>query len=175
MIGRIMLAIPLAVLWMMFTGQLSVAAFVIGLLISLAALSAAQIGGFTPRPRAALAQGAALVVFVATLLRDIVLSSVLVAIRVLSPDMRLKPAVIAVEVGKGEKADTVIAYSANAITLTPGELVIDVETVEDADRQSAPVMFVHTLDLDQTAPTAAAAQAKRHALLRRAVGEEDAS
>lgn len=173
MFGRILLAIPLAILWMLIIDEISVASFAVGIAVGLLALLVAGSSTSWIKRGDAIPQGIAILRFLFGLLRDIVLSSVFVARRVLAPDMRLKPAVIGVKVGKNKHTDPVIAYSANAISLTPGELVMSIEFADDNDPNTPPMMFIHTLDMDITAPTADEAQAKRLRLLRRAFGESE--
>jgi multisubunit Na+/H+ antiporter MnhE subunit len=173
MFGRILLAIPLAILWMLIIDEISVISFVIGIGVGLLALLVSGSSSSWIRRGDVIPQGIAILRFLFGLLRDIVLSSVFVARRVLSPDMRLKPAVVGVKVGKNVHSDPIIAYSANAISLTPGELVMSIEFADDNDPNTPPVMFVHTLDVDITAPTVDKAQAARLKLLRRALGESE--
>jgi multicomponent Na+:H+ antiporter subunit E len=54
---------------------------------------------------------------------------------------------------------SIAALSAHAITITPGELVVDFD--------GAKVMYVHCLDTEATSKTADPAQAARLKLLRR--------
>jgi multisubunit Na+/H+ antiporter MnhE subunit len=173
MFGRILLAIPLAVLWMLIIDDISAASFALGIVIGLAALAVAGSSTSWIKRGDAIPQGIAILRFLFSLMRDILLSSVFVARRVLSLNMRLKPAVVAVKVGRNEHRDPIIAFSANAISLTPGELVVSIEFADDNDPNTPTVMFVHTLDLDITAPTADEVQAKRLKLLRRALGEKE--
>mgnify|MGYP005845034777 CR=1 FL=1 len=173
MFGRILLAIPLAILWMLIIDEISVISFVIGIGVGLLALLVSGSSSSWIRRGDVIPQGIAILRFLSGLLFNIVLSSVFVARRVLSPDMRLKPAVVGVKVGRSVHSDPVIAYSANAISLTPGELVMSIEFADDNDPNTPPVMFVHTLDLDITAPTVDKAQAERLRLLRRALGESE--
>lgn len=70
-------------------------------------------------------------------LYELVLSSVRVAILVLSPRMNLKPGIFAYELKVDRDAE--ITLLANLITLTPGTLAVDVS----ADRKR---LYIHALD-----------------------------
>ena len=61
-----------------------------------------------------------------------------------------------------DENDVIAAFSAHGITITPGELVVDFD--------GARTMFVHCLDVEASAQSAPAAQAKRLQLLRRILG-----
>lgn len=75
---------------------------------------------------------------------ELILSSVRVAVLVLSPNMKLKPGIFAYELKVDRDAE--ITLLANLITLTPGTLSVDVSP----DRR---FLFIHALDCsdpDQT-------------------------
>jgi multisubunit Na+/H+ antiporter MnhE subunit len=79
MFGRILLAIPLAVLWMLIIDDISAASFALGIVIGLAALAVAGSGTSWIKRGDAIPQGIAIVRFLFSLMRDILLSSVFVA------------------------------------------------------------------------------------------------
>jgi multicomponent Na+:H+ antiporter subunit E len=95
--------------------------------------------------------------FVLSLLADLVVSSLQVARLLLQRQLQLRQGVLALSTGSPE--ETVTVLSAQAITLTPGEMVIEID--EDG------VMYVHSLDVVASAETEPDAQARRVRQLER--------
>ena len=156
------LAVLLAFVWMFITSQVNGQGFLVGFGISLVILFL-----FLPERgrvnwRKLPGQFLALLFYLVILFRDIFFSGLDIARRALSPDMRLKPGIIAVPVQDPEKSLLIAALSANAISLTPGELVTEIEDNS--------IFYVHTLDVDYTAAHAAAKQAERLRLFYRIIG-----
>ncbi|MFN8378149.1 MAG: Na+/H+ antiporter subunit E [Anaerolineae bacterium] len=155
-------ALALAMAWVAIVGRLTaenlVVGFVIGLLIVL-------VGPKPPplKPRRVPGQLVALLLYILILLRDIILSGLDVARRVLSPDMKLKPGILAVDSQDEDRNAVVLALSANYLSLTPGELVVDI-----ADDH---LIYVHSLDVEASAKVADSAQTKRLVLLNRVIGK----
>ena len=157
-----LIAIPLALFWMGITNQLTLESFFVGYVLSISGLML-----FRPKPpsvywRKLPGQLAALLVFIVVLYRDILLSGIDLARRVLSSDMRLKLGIIAVPTQDPQKSQIVAALSADVVTLTPGELVVEIEDNH--------VMYVHCLDIEDAESHATAVQAKRLQLLQRILG-----
>jgi multicomponent Na+:H+ antiporter subunit E len=165
MISMALLAVPMAVVWMLLTSSLSLDSFFVGFLIGFAILFMMRAQDARISPRRLPSQLAALVVYSVTLARDIVLSSIDVARRVLDPDLPLNAGIIPVPTQCPDEDEICAAFSAHGITITPGELVVDFE--------GAHTMYVHCLDVEASGKTAHAAQARRLALLRRIQGKED--
>jgi multicomponent Na+:H+ antiporter subunit E len=161
MIGTLLMALPLALLWMIVTSDISPGSFLVGALLGVAILL--MIGS---RPavqgRKLSDQIVAFVVYSYTLGLDIVKCSITVAKCVLKPEMCINPGILAVATQDASENDVIAAFSAHGITITPGELVVDF----DGGR----TMFVHCLDVEASAAGADAAQAKRLALLQRVIG-----
>jgi multicomponent Na+:H+ antiporter subunit E len=88
-------------------------------------------------------------------IKDVVLGGISTARLVLDPKLPLKSGIIAIPTGSKSELGT--AFSAHAITLSPGELVIEMD--------SDGIMYTHCLDVESTAAAADEAQAKRHKLL----------
>ena len=96
----------------------------------------------------------ALLVFLQFLLElvwDLLLSSVQVARIVLQKEINLRQGIFALPTGSRSEAITVL--SAKAITVTPGELVVEID--EDG------VMYTHSLDVEQSQKTAVTNQQAR--------------
>ncbi len=88
-------------------------------------------------------------------IKDVVLGGISTARLVLDPKLPLKSGIIAIPTGSKSELGT--AFSAHAITLSPGELVIEMD--------SDGMIYTHCLDVESTAAAADEAQAKRHKLL----------
>jgi multicomponent Na+:H+ antiporter subunit E len=159
------LAIPMAVVWMIVTSSLSVGSFIVGFVLSFAILWTLKLENLHVNYRRLPDQLAALAIYTVTLARDIWLCSVDVARRVLNPHMPLNPGIIAVPTQDRDASDFTAAFSAHGITITPGELVVDFE--------GSHTMFVHCLDVEASAKNAESAQSKRLKLLKRIIGRSE--
>jgi multicomponent Na+:H+ antiporter subunit E len=159
--GNLVVAVVIAIVWMLITSRLNIESFLVGLvfglLISLLSPRRIDING-RQLPR----QVFALVVYTLILARDIVLSGLDVARRVLSPTMPLNPGIIAVETQDEARSPLVAALSADVITLTPGELVVEIEDNH--------ILYVHCLDVERSSKHAAKQQTQRLKLLLRILG-----
>ncbi len=131
----------LALIWAAVTGQFSLANIAFGFILGGFALSLIReqvgTGGYFTRLRR-------VIVLVLVFLYELVLSSVRVAITVLTPNMNLKPGIFAyrLEVDR----DIEITLLANLITLTPGTLSVDVSE----DKQ---FLYVHAIDCSDVEAT----------------------
>ncbi|MDX2141189.1 MAG: Na+/H+ antiporter subunit E [Chloroflexota bacterium] len=155
----LLMALPLALGWMIVTSQFNPDGLLIGYVLSLLALLFIRppvehiVWGRLP------AQFVALVVYILTLFRDIFLSSIYVVRLVLAPRLDLNPGILRVPTQDSEQRETTAALSAHNITITPGELVVEFEE-NDA-------MLVHTLDVTTSSASAERNQARRLGLIRR--------
>jgi multicomponent Na+:H+ antiporter subunit E len=159
--GNLVVAVVIAIVWMLITSRLSIESFLVGLVFGLliSLLSPRRIvidGQQLPR------QVVALVIYTLILARDIVLSGLDVARRVLSPTMPLNPGIIAVETQDEARSPLVAALSSDVITLTPGELVVEIEDNH--------ILYVHCLDVERSSKHAAKQQTQRLKLLLRILG-----
>jgi len=111
----------LAVTWALATGALSERNLALGFVIGMAIL---QVVGSAVGDGRYVLRLIRIVLLVLTFLKELTLSSVRLAIDVLRPHMRMRPAVIAVPLDL--KSDVEITLLANLISLTPGTLTIDV-------------------------------------------------
>jgi multicomponent Na+:H+ antiporter subunit E len=159
------LAVPIALLWMAVTGRVSPGAALVGYLLGLALLLVLRQIGLRPRRGLGPRQVGAGLVYVGRLLTDVVLSSLQVARIILSPRPRLRTGILAVPSGDRRKDQLLTALSAHGISVSPGQLVIDVDDMG--------TLYIHCLDLAASRPTIEAEQRGRLKLLRAAVGETD--
>lgn len=157
-------ALPMSLVWMLIVGRATLEVFIVGFVASLVLVAGLRPARFPVTWQKLPDQVLALVLYTLLLFRDICLSSIDVARRVLSPDMRLKPGIIAISTQDPQRDPIILALSADYISLTPGELVVEVE--EDH------LMYVHCLDVDASAATAERAQSRRLELLLRVMGRE---
>ena len=111
----------LAILWAMATGSLNLPSLLLGFLVAGGVLHFAGPALGNPRYAVRAFQVIGLALY---FLRELLVSSVRVAIDVLRPTLRMTPAVIAVPIELGDDAQ--ITLLANLISLTPGTLSIDV-------------------------------------------------
>lgn len=162
--GLFLLSVPLALLWMVITSGLSLESFGVGYVIGLAVLLLVRPDFQTLKLGSLPKQVMAFIIYIVTLGRDVVISSVDVAWRVLQPQMPLHPGIIAVATQDMDEDEAVAAFSAHGITLTPGELVLDF----DGSR----TMYVHCLDVNASSQNAPGAQTKRLRLLKQILGSE---
>lgn len=167
MIQRLLLSIPMAIAWMMLTGLLSLESFLVGMFVSFLILSLLfpNMKPRTLKELRLLERTWAAIQYTLILFRDIYLSAMDVARRVLDPALPMNPGIIVTPTDYAPKPDEadiselVAAISAHGITITPGELVIGFDGKDK--------MYVHCLDVDASSANAAGNQAKRLALLRK--------
>lgn len=101
----------------------------------------------------------ALLQYIIVLMIELIRSGLQVARIVLSPALPIRPGIIAIPSGTDSELAT--ALSAHAISVTPGELVVEI------DDQG--VMYTHCLDASQPEEVRLFAQRQRHDLLRRII------
>ncbi len=150
--------------WVALTNQLTLEGFLVGYLLSLGLTLGFRPPLATIRAARLPDQVAATAQYIVLLFYDIIISSIDVARRVLSPDMKLQPGVVAVETLDPDCDQIIAALSADAISLTPGELVIEIE--DDY------IMYVHAMDVHETAAKARGTQQRRLRLLQRITGRD---
>lgn len=164
MFMTLLFAVPMAAVWMIVTSSVNPGSFVVGFVLGFAILLMLKLEKVEINYRRLPDQLAALVIYILTLGRDIWISSVDVAKRVLNPNMPMNPGIITVYTQDKDESDFTAAFSAHGITITPGELVVDFN--------GSHTMYVHCLDVEASSNNAEAAQSKRLKLLRRIVGKD---
>jgi multicomponent Na+:H+ antiporter subunit E len=162
MLEAIILAVPFAVTWMFVTAKLSVESFFVGFVLGFALMLLLKSNQTKLNLRKLPDQTWALTIYTLTLFRDIWLSSVDVAKRVLNPSLPMNPGILAVPTQDPNESEVVSAFSAHGITITPGELVVDFEGKH--------IMYVHCLDVEASSQSAPGGQTKRLKLLNRILG-----
>ncbi|MCL4264111.1 MAG: Na+/H+ antiporter subunit E [Anaerolineae bacterium] len=99
----------------------------------------------------------AFVRYVFMLSKDLVVSGIQVARIVLSPQMSIRPGIIAIP--SETSSDLATAFSAHAITLTPGEMVVEID--------EKGIMYTHCLNVHEAAISLPTNQRERRELLEK--------
>lgn len=137
MIHYLRAIIALTLVYLAFTSNLQISNILVGMLLSIGVIFLLR---FQFQASSIAGLGTAVYYFfryVFTLVVDMVLSGIQVAIIVLKPQMPIRQGIIAIPSNCNTELGT--ALSAHAITLTPGELVVEID--EDG------VMYTHCLDI----------------------------
>ena len=99
----------------------------------------------------------ALAKYIVILLKDLLVSGLQVAHIVLSPSLPINPGIIAIPAGTDSELAT--ALSAHSISVTPGEMVVEIS--DDG------VMYTHVLDVTRSNEARLSAQERRRDLFSR--------
>lgn len=151
---RISMSVWLVVLWVALWGQITIANLVGGILVMAAItilLPLPQRAGSEERPTLRPLAAIRFLVYFAWL---VAISNIQLAIQVLSPRPHLRPGIVRLPLA--HCTDAVVTVIANAITLTPGSITIEVHRDRDEDHvdiEPVPVIYVHIVrieDLDAT-------------------------
>ena len=134
---RLPLVLWLTAVWVGLWGSVTAANVLGGLAVALLLVTALPL---TELPTAAVVRPVALLRFLGFFVVDLVRSSVQVAALVLTPRRALRQAVVAVPV-RGA-SDSLLTLLANAISLTPGTLTLEV------DRPGS-TLYVHLIDVGE--------------------------
>ena len=147
----------LTLVYLAFTANLElfnvIAGFIVASLVALLIRPQPRKVNWRHFPQVALA----LVRYVLVLVYDLVVSGIQVARIVLNPSMPIKPGIIAIH--SKCRSEMATALNAHAITLTPGELVVEMS--EDG------VMYTHCLDASKSEEVVEQAQTMRVELLEK--------
>ncbi|NJL93105.1 MAG: Na+/H+ antiporter subunit E [Anaerolineae bacterium] len=163
----ILFAFPMTFVWLALSDEWGVISALLGYAASLGVLMLAGVQRGQPVRLAKLPGGVlALVTYAIRLLIDILLSGVDVARRVLvlAPTPDIAPGIIAIDTQDPADNALIAALSAHAITITPGQMVVDF------GQQDENLMYVHCLDVEASRATLARDQSARLKLFRRILG-----
>jgi multicomponent Na+:H+ antiporter subunit E len=154
---RLYFFIPLWLMYLVLTADLSFSNLLIGLLIAAAVTSLVHPGrrplDLKRLPSALLAVAQ----YIGILAVDIILNGLQVARILLTPKMPINPGIIAIPSLCESEMGT--ALSAHAITVSPGELVVEIG--------KGGIMYTHTLNIEDSQQQSEAAQRLRVNLLQR--------
>jgi multicomponent Na+:H+ antiporter subunit E len=156
------LALPLAFLWMILTKQYSMEGFLLGYGVSVLFLWLTLKNTLRTNYRKLPGQMIWLGIYTLYVARDTVLSGIDVTLRVLNPKLPINPGHVRVHTLVDN--EIISAMSAYAITITPGEMVVDYEG------KKKDIMVVHSLNVDKTEQQAARQQRLRLHMLKKVLG-----
>jgi multicomponent Na+:H+ antiporter subunit E len=157
--ARLRLTIPLFLVYLALTSNLAWNNLLVGLVVA-AGLSWLLRPSLKPfNWRRLPATLLAVLRYLLVLLADLIGSGVQVARIVLDPKLPIQPGVVAIP--SGCESELATALSAHAISLTPGELVVEID--------DEGVMYTHCLDASRAAEYVAEAQQMRRDLLQKIV------
>lgn len=167
MITVLTLALPTSLVFMAISGEVNWQGFIVGYLLGVLVLYLGRAHTLKVNPVRAPLQLFFLLVYGVRLIWDIFVSSIQVARMVLSPDIDsvIDPGVMNIGTQDDENNEIVTALSSHGITITPGQLVVDIKT-EDGKT----VLHVHNLNMAESAPTIEAEQTKRLRLIKGILG-----
>lgn len=175
MLLTFVLSVPMALLWIIFSRQLSFEGFIVGYIFGFAILTVIRFNTSFEDKREPMklsripSQVFALIAYILQLSIDVCFSGIDVARKVLSPKMPIKPGIHTISTQDKSNSDLISALSAHSITITPGELVIDFQ--EDSDGQT--LMLVHALDEEASSKEKLERdQSDRLSLIRRILGKD---
>ncbi|MCY4018877.1 MAG: Na+/H+ antiporter subunit E [Chloroflexi bacterium] len=143
---RIVLALPLAIGWTIYTAQPTPGNFLLGYIFSVVVLTATGLKGDSVNLNNAVLQIYNLLAYVLFSSKEVLVSGVQVARIILSPSLPIDPGVTRVKTQDDSKTALISAVSAHGITITPGELVVDFEEKED----QGVLMIVHSLTISES-------------------------
>lgn len=160
------LALPLALGWTIYTAQPTPGNFLLGYVFSVSVLAATGLRGESVRIRNGPRQLYNLVAYTIFLATEVLSAGVKVSRVILSPSLPIEPGMSTVNTQDETENELISAVSAHGITITPGELVVDFdETDEDGV-----IMIVHSLSMDTTGQRLADDQTKRLARIKGILG-----
>ncbi len=164
------LAFPFTLIFMAFSNQLTWQGFIVGYVLSFGALVLGQAYNLNLKYGRILSQVWNLMIYATRLILDIFVSSVQVAKLVLNPGPMselLDPVVVKISTQDETKNEITTAMSSHAITITPGQMVIDIEETEDET-----LLHIHNLFQTETPEQIQAEQARRLHRIRKVLGYE---
>ena len=167
-IRTMIIALPLAIGWTIYTAQPTPGNFLLGYVFSISVLVATGLRGESLRLRNAPRQLYNLVAYTFYLATEVLSAGVKVSLVILTPSLPINPGMSTVNTQDRSENELISAISAHGITITPGELVVDFEeTSEDGVR-----MIVHSLNIDSSGQSLDDDQRKRLARIKGILGHD---
>ena len=163
-----LLALPLAFGWTIYTAQPTPGNFLLGYFFSVVVVVGTGLRGDSLRLRNAPKQIYNLVAYVLFLSFEVLVAGVKVARVVLTPRMPINPGFTDLNTYDKSRDELISAVSAHGITITPGELVVDFKETSD----EGVVMIVHSLNIDTSAQSLERDQQTRLKRIRGILGHD---
>ena len=163
-----LLALPLAFGWTIYTAQPTPGNFLLGYFFSVVVVVGTGLRGDSLRLRNAPKQIYNLVAYVLFLAFEVLVAGVKVARVVLTPRMPINPGFTDLNTYDKSRDALISAVSAHGITITPGELVVDFKETSD----EGVVMIVHSLNIDTSAQSLERDQQTRLKRIRGILGHD---
>ncbi|MCB8984540.1 MAG: Na+/H+ antiporter subunit E [Ardenticatenaceae bacterium] len=157
MVSYVRAVLLLTLVYLALTSNLQASNIVVGVLLAVGVLALLRPQRRVTDWRAAGTAVVAVLRYIFVLAHDMVVSGMQVARIVLDPKLPIQPGIIAIPSGCQSELGT--ALSAHAITLAPGEMVVEID--DDG------VMYTHVLDMAHAETAVAEAQELRVALLNK--------
>jgi len=157
LLKRLILAIPLAIGWTIYTAQLSIGNIILGYVFSFIVLLAIGVRGDTFNLTNIPRQIFYFTAYILFLSYEVLISGLQVARITLMPSLPIDPGVTRINTQDKTENPVISAISAHGITITPGELVVDFEeTSEDGI-----LMVIHSLNITNSESSLDSAQSTR--------------
>lgn len=174
MLNTIILSFPMALTWMALVQNYTPEGFLVGYVFGFGVLLLVRLNTRFDRDEHPIrlqkvpSQVVWLLIYTVRLTWDVLLSGVDVAQRVMRPTMKINPGMHCISTQDETNTALISAMSAHAITITPGELVIDFDECGEA------TMLVHTIDAQRSDEEKLAAdQANRLTFIKRILGRDE--
>jgi multicomponent Na+:H+ antiporter subunit E len=174
MAQTLILSVPMALAWVMFTRETRPQGFIIGYVFGFAIVWLIRANSNFERGEKPVkiskipSQIWATVQYAVLLAYEIFISGIDVAKRVLAPTVDVTPCIYKISTQDPSNSTVISALSAHGITITPGTLVIDYES-ENGETW----MYVHSLDSQQwDEQSQIDGQTKRVKQIKRMLGDE---
>jgi len=157
LLKRLILAVPLAIGWTIYTSQTTIGNVILGYTFSVIVLFAIGTKSENFKLKNLPVQVINTVLYVFFLAYEILITGMSVARLILHPNLPIKPGMLKINTQDETENPVISAISAHGITITPGEMVVDFEeTSEDGV-----LMIIHSLQIEQTISNLNDDQAKR--------------
>jgi multicomponent Na+:H+ antiporter subunit E len=146
LLKRLVLSVPLAIGWTIYTAQLNIGNIMLGYIFSFVVLVAVGVRGDSINLSNAPRQIFYLIAYILFLSYEVLISGLQVARITLMPSLPIDPGLININTQDEDENAVVSAISAHGITITPGELVVDFEETAD----DGVLMVVHSLTIKES-------------------------
>ena len=168
LVKRIVLALPLALGWTIYTAQPTPGNFLLGYVFSVIVLMATGLRGESFNLRNAPRQLYNLLAYTIFLAYEVFVAGIQVAQITLRPSLPIDPGMSSISTQDPASDALISAISAHGITITPGELVVDFEEIGHDEVR----MIVHSLNIAKSTQTLDSAQAVRLKRIKGILGHD---